>query len=103
MSDFDFMKLTDYEDFQPKESEVEEYIGSLKRAFTNNESNSIVLDSNPRGNRFLYRATRWGIYQGIIEQESAVDESQSMIWEFCLASGGLEKLSGKVFRDLSQK
>lgn len=57
-----------------------EYDAALARAFQRNPDGFVVLDSNPRGQRFLAACAAWAIDQGLLRVAQVADDGQC---EFC--------------------
>lgn len=65
--------------------EEQEYKDAIHRFFERNgKSSVIILDSNPRGQKFLAAATAYGIGKGILEVLDVIDEGQTEITRIIL-------------------
>lgn len=71
---------------------IQEYIASLKRSFIDCGADFIVLDSNARGQKFLYACASWAMEQNIIHNNLNIDDSQSSIYSFRLTDFGRKYL-----------
>lgn len=75
---------------------VEEYRESFVRAFKDNRADFIVLDSNPRGNKFLATAAAWAIDEKLLYNDRTVDDIQETICLFRLTKKGRKEILNQL-------
>lgn len=69
-----------------------EYRESLVRAFVTGGADFIVLDSFPRGQRFLSAGVAWALDAGLLRHSCDKDEGQCTVSVFRLTAKGREEL-----------
>ena len=74
---------------------VQEYKDSLVRAFKNNLADFVVLDSNPRGQKFLSAGIAWAIDEGLLYNDRNEDDSQQIVSSFRLTEKGKKEILGQ--------
>ena len=67
---------------------VEEMEASLHRAFVDKKADWIAVDSNPRGQRFLYASLTWALDEGLLYQSGTEEGDQMAIFQFRLTDEG---------------
>jgi hypothetical protein len=67
---------------------IQKYIDSLKRAFITRDTDCIVIDSNPRGQEFLYACIAWAFDGKILWHDLSIDDSQNTVFSFRLTEYG---------------
>ena len=77
---------------------VQEYRDMLKRAFKDKRADYIVLDSNPRGQKFLAAGVAWAIREGLLYNDLNTDDTQQIVSSFRLTQKGKEELGEEIFR-----
>lgn len=74
---------------------VQEYKDALIRAFRNNQADYIVLDSNPRGQKFLAAGVAWAVHEGLLYNDRNEDDAQQVVSSFRLTSKGRKEILGQ--------
>ncbi len=74
---------------------VQDYKESLVRAFRNNRADFIVLDDNPRGQKFLAAAVAWAMDGGLLYNDQSADDAQQVVSSFRLTEKGKKEILGQ--------
>lgn len=85
-----------------KDYNTEEFKSSLKRAFKDNGADYIVLDSNPRGQKFLAASVAWAIDQKWLYNDQNRDDGQSEVSSFRLTDAGKKALGITIEEDANE-
>lgn len=70
-----------------------EYTAALWRAFIQRRADFIVLDDNPRGQKFLAANVAWAMEKGWLYCSQSEDDGQSVVSAFRLTPAGKRALS----------
>lgn len=73
----------------------DEYRASLIRAFRDRRMSYVVLDSNPRGRKYLAACIAWAIDQGLVHNDRNEDDGQSKVSSFRLTPLGELEILGQ--------
>ncbi len=68
---------------------------ALVRAFRDRGADYIVLDSNPRGQRFVAASAAWGIDAGLLYHHHSSDDGQQVVSAFRLTEKGTKEIKGR--------
>ncbi|MFI5260633.1 MAG: hypothetical protein ACHQU0_02470 [Candidatus Paceibacteria bacterium] len=74
---------------------VQEYVDSLRRAFIIGRAECVVLDSNLRGQRFLFACAAWAFDGKILWNDLNIDDSQSAVCSFRITEYGKKFLESE--------
>ncbi len=74
---------------------VQAYKDSLIRAFRINRADFIVLDDNPRGQKFLAASVAWGIDEGLLYNDRNADDTQQIVSSFRLTEKSKKEILGQ--------
>ena len=67
---------------------------SLIRAFKQNRADYVILDDNPRGQKFLAACMAWAIDQGWLYNDRNEDDYQCKVSSFRLTEAGRKAILG---------
>ena len=84
-----------------KKFKEDQYESALKRAFVRCACNSISLDSNTAGQRFLAACTAWALDKGYVYQTSQRRYFGDTIYEFELTDAGKAFMAGTEQKEAS--
>lgn len=73
----------------------QEYKDSLTRAFKAGQADFIVLDSNPRGQKFLAACAAWAVNEGLLYNDRNEDDTQQIVSSFRLTEKGKKEILGQ--------
>ncbi len=76
---------------------VQEYRNSLVRAFRDRRADFVVLDNNPRGQKFLAASAAWAIGEGLLYNDRNVDDTQQIVSSFRLTERGKKEILGQPY------
>jgi len=74
---------------------VQEYKDSLIRAFRDKRADFIVLDDNPRGQKFRSASIAWAIDKGLLYNNRNADNTQQVVSSFRLTKKGKKEILGQ--------
>lgn len=74
---------------------VDEFRASLVRAFKERGADFVVLDSNPRGQKFLAACAAWAIDEGLLFNDHNEDDEQQKVSTFRLTEKGKKEIVGQ--------
>jgi len=74
---------------------AQEYEDSFIRAFRDHQADFIVLDDNPRGQRFLAASIAWAMSEGLLYNDRNSDDGQMVVSSFRLTEKGKKEILGQ--------
>jgi len=75
---------------------IKEYRDSLIRAFKNHRADFIVLDDNPKRQKFLAASIAWAIDHGLLYNDRNADDTQQIVSSFRLTTKGKIEILGPL-------
>ena len=75
---------------------VQEYRNCLIRAFKNGGADFIILDSHPRGQRFLAASVAWALSKKLLKNDRNDDDGQQVVSSFRLTKKGKKEILGQL-------